>query len=33
MPKKIELNKQYINTKNLIVDLKIIFRTLITIIK
>lgn len=33
MPKKIELNKQYISSKNLIVDLKIIFKTLITIIK
>ena len=33
MPKKIGLNKQYIRTKTLIVDLKIIFKTLISIIK
>lgn len=32
LPKKIELNKKYINNNNLGVDLKIIFKTILTII-
>ena len=33
LPKKLELNKKYINSKNLFIDLKIIFKTVQTIIK
>lgn len=32
MPKKIELNKQYISNKSLLVDFKIIFKTIVTIL-
>jgi lipopolysaccharide/colanic/teichoic acid biosynthesis glycosyltransferase len=33
MPKKLELNLKYVNTNNLWLDLKIIFRTLVVIIR
>ena len=33
LPQKIALNKKYINSKNLFIDLNIIFKTILTIIK
>ena len=33
LPQKIALNKKYINSKNLLIDLNIIFKTILTIIK